>query len=768
MECIQERQKIDPSGFEERWTDLRTNMDKILFDCMPDENEAEIRYSVARDEWFRLFSVVYSLINAGPNPYSANLYNNVRQYLLQVVDMKQNEIQKMDSESMEDIGEVKQPVLTQYHYYWKQYSKALEQYDRMYHNLNSYYIRNHRQTEQSYMFLDKKPTEKNDEKDDEMNNATRPRAGAGVVTRSRKAADSEKQKSYEAIECNGNYPIRELGLRVWKHVMCDSLKNSIIPKLLEVVEAHRVGDIETIKKLLKGATRNNLADDTILFPIIKEIISSLTDAETITNNRKSSAFQFYQSILEKPYLQATSEFAHNFSEKTKNENSPADYVKIMLKMIHSESIRADTFMHEFSKDNLTAMCTKIFVQQQKDYILEDIQDVIDNEKWSEFQSKFIILRDVNEGLRDLCKFYQNYLEKVGEEKIQKVIKNPKKFVETVLQFSNDAKKHVDEWFKDPLDENKNGELNTSKDFQRAVDNACKTIVNLKETGSNQKQAPASTLLAQFCDSILREKDKETNWYLSNLKDAVSVFHHIEDRDLFEQFYRQKLAGRLIKATFVNMEAETTMIDNLRLSAGYDFTSPLNRMMKDVKICKTDSDKFDHDILECKVIQQGAWPFQKSKKSLIMPPEIETMLQSFEKFYREQHNTTKLNWLHDWSGCTIIYEHNGTKFTLTARPCHYFILNLFQEKDLSIVSEVRESTGIEFLELERYLWSLQRAGILLLGTNDKPAQQIEMNTEVRLNTEFTSKKHHIDLWKKFRESKPVQRSVEGFKNCWKKY
>merc|ERR1711972_463341 len=142
----------------------------------------------------------------------------------------------------------------------------------------------------------------------------------------------------------------------------------------------------------------------------------------------------------------------------------------------------------------------------------------------------------------------------------------------------------------------------------------------------------------------------------------------------------------------------------------------------------------------------------------MPPEIETMLQSFEKFYREQHNTTKLNWLHDWSGCTIIYEHNGTKFTLTARPCHYFILNLFQEKDLSIVSEVRESTGIEFLELERYLWSLQRAGILLLGTNDKPAQQIEMNTEVRLNTEFTSKKHHIDLWKKFRESKPVQRSA----------
>lgn len=734
-------------------------MDKILFDCMPDENNAEIQFSVAREEWFRLFSVVYTLINAGPNPYSQNLYNNVRQYLLQVVDMKQNEISKMESDSEMETGE-KQPVLTQYHYYWKQYSSALIYYDQMYHNLNSYYIRNHRQSEQSYMFTDKKPVEVKPEEDANARGMTESaRARVGAQTRSRKAADSAAQKNYEAIECNGNYPIKELGLRVWKHVMCDSLKHSIIPKLLKIVEAHRDGDHATIKKLLKGATRENLEDDSVLFPIVQEIISSLiTDTEQQPNNRKSSAFQFYQAILEKPYLDATFEFAHSFSEKIKTGNKPAEYVKTMMEMIKAENLRADKFMHEFSKDKLTSICTKIFVQEQKDFILQDVQEVIENEKWDQFQDKFILLRDVNEGLRDLCKHYQNHLERVGEEKTQQVIRIPKKFVDTVLQFNNDAIEHVKKLFKDPLDKNKNSEMNTSKDFIRAVDNACKTIVNLKEKGTNQKQAPASTLLAQFCDVILREKDKESEWYLKNLKDAVSVFHHIEDRDLFEQFYRQKLAGRLIKNTTESMEAETTMIDNLRLAAGYDFTSPLNRMMKDVKICKVDSDKFTHKILECKVIQQGAWPFQKNKKALNLPTEIEKMLTSFEEFYREQHNTTKLNWLHDWSSCSVVYTHNEIKYTLTARPCQYLILNMFQEKSEFLVSFVRESTGIEFLELERYLWSLQRSGILVLeDEGEKATQQIEMGTTVKLNSEFASKRTHIDLWKKFRESKPVQRS-----------
>ena len=63
----------------------------------------------------------------------------------------------MESGDEMDVGEMKQPVLTQYHYYWKQYSTALGLYNQMFHNLNSYYIRNHRQSEQNYMFSDKKP-----------------------------------------------------------------------------------------------------------------------------------------------------------------------------------------------------------------------------------------------------------------------------------------------------------------------------------------------------------------------------------------------------------------------------------------------------------------------------------------------------------------------------------------------------------------------------------------------------------------------------------
>merc|ERR1711971_1190753 len=122
----------------------------------------------------------------------------------------------------------------------------------------------------------------------------------------------------------------------------------------------------------------------------------------------------------------------------------------MMKMIKDENLRADKFMHEFSKDKLTSMCTKIFVQEQKDFILQDVQEVIENAEWEQFKDKFILLRDVNEGLRDLCKHYQVYLECVGETKIQPVIRIPKKFVDTVLEFNKNAITHVNDLFKDPL------------------------------------------------------------------------------------------------------------------------------------------------------------------------------------------------------------------------------------------------------------------------------------------------------------------------------
>ena len=51
--------------------------------------------------------------------------------------------------------------------------------------------------------------------------------------------------------------------------------------------------------------------------------------------------------------------------------------------------------------------------------------------------------------------------------------------------------------------------------------------------------------------------------------------------------------------------------------------------------------------------------------------------------------------------------------------------------------------------------------MLEDEGEKATQQIEMGTTVKLNSEFASKRTHIDLWKKFRESKPVQRSVESW-------
>merc|ERR1712076_315618 len=106
--------------------------------------------------------------------------------------------------------------------------------------------------------------------------------------------------------------------------------------------------------------------------------------------------------------------------------------------------------------------------------------------------------------------------------VLEVLRKPRDFVETVLKFYDNATTHVKELFTEGC-----GETNMpSKDFQRAVDNACKTVVNIKDPNIQGKHnVPASTLLAQFCDMVLKEKNKELDYYMTQLDMAVKVFNH---------------------------------------------------------------------------------------------------------------------------------------------------------------------------------------------------------------------------------------------------
>jgi cullin 3 len=65
----------------------------------------------------------------------------------------------------------------------------------------------------------------------------------------------------------------------------------------------------------------------------------------------------------------------------------------------------------------------------------------------------------------------------------------------------------------------------------------------------------------------------------------------QDKDVFENFYKQHLSRRLLSNRSVNDEFERSMIIKLKSECGYHFTSKLEGMFNDMKISKDSMEEF---------------------------------------------------------------------------------------------------------------------------------------------------------------------------------
>lgn len=62
---------------------------------------------------------------------------------------------------------------------------------------------------------------------------------------------------------------------------------------------------------------------------------------------------------------------------------------------------------------------------------------------------------------------------------------------------------------------------------------------------------------------------------------MKVFKFVEDKDVFQKFYSNMLARRLVYNQSISEDAEGSMITLLKNSCGLEYTSKLQRMFQDV-------------------------------------------------------------------------------------------------------------------------------------------------------------------------------------------
>jgi len=170
-------------------------------------------------------------------------------------------------------------------------------------------------------------------------------------------------------------------------------------------------------------------------------------------------------------------------------------------------------------------------------------------------------------------------------------------------------------------------------FHKALKEAFEVFCNKGVAGSTSAE-----LLAAFCDNLLKKGGSEKlsdEAIEDTLEKVVKLLAYISDKDLFGEFYRKKLARRLLFDKSANDDHERSILTKLKQQCGAQFTSKMEGMVTDLTLARENQTSFEEYFnddmntnpgidLTVTVLTTGFWPSYKSS-DLALPAEMVRML-----------------------------------------------------------------------------------------------------------------------------------------------
>ncbi|KAK4283529.1 hypothetical protein QN277_000471 [Acacia crassicarpa] len=292
-------------------------------------------------------------------------------------------------------------------------------------------------------------------------------------------------------------------------------------------------------------------------------------------------------------------------------------------------------------------------------------------------------------------------------------------------------------------------------FLKAHKEAFDVFCNKGVAGSSSAE-----LLATFCDNILKKGGSEKlsdEAMEETLEKVVKLLAYISDKDMFAEFYRKKLARRLLFDKSANDEHERSILTKLKQRCGGRFTSKMEIMVKDLTLAKENQASFEKYVndnpnanpgldLKVTVLTTGSWPSYKSF-DLNLPAEMVKCVEVFKEFYQELYQTKekerKLTWIYSLGTCNITGNFDAKPVELVVTTYQASALLLFNSSDRLSYSEMLTQLNLTDDDVIRVLHSLSCAKYKIL--NKEPSTKTILSTDVfEFNSKFTDKMRRIKI------------------------
>ncbi|PIA44551.1 hypothetical protein AQUCO_01700270v1 [Aquilegia coerulea] len=288
-------------------------------------------------------------------------------------------------------------------------------------------------------------------------------------------------------------------------------------------------------------------------------------------------------------------------------------------------------------------------------------------------------------------------------------------------------------------------------FHKALKEAFEVFCNKGVAGSSSAE-----LLATFCDNILKKGGSEKlsdEAIEETLEKVVKLLAYISDKDLFAEFYRKKLARRLLFDKSANDDHERSILTKLKQQCGGQFTSKMEGMVTDLTLARENQTSFEEYLnsnpqvnpgidLTVTVLTTGFWPSYKSF-DLNLPEEMVKCVEVFREFYQTKTKHRKLTWIYSLGTCNIIGKFEAKTMELIVTTYQASVLLLFNASDRLSYSEIMTQLNLTDDDIVRLLHSLSCAKYKIL--NKTPSTKTITPTDYfEFNSKFTDKMRRIKI------------------------
>ncbi|KAG1663118.1 Cullin-3 [Nymphon striatum] len=397
-----------------------------------------------------------------------------------------------------------------------------------------------------------------------------------------------------------------------------------------------------------GCIRDHLRE-TLLDMVMRERKGEVVDRQAVKNAchmlvvLSIDGRSVYEEDFEQPFLAQSAEFYRMESQKFLEENCASVYINKVENRINEEAERANHYLDESTEALIVKVVEDELISKHMKTIVEmensGVVHMLKNQKTDDLRCMYKLFSRVPDGIKTMSECVSTYLKEQGKALVAEEDggKNAITFVQNLLDL------------KDRFDHFLTQSFNSDKIFKQMIASDFEYFLNL-----NSK---SPEYLSLFIDDKLKKGVKGmTETEIEAVLDKTMVlFRFLQEKDIFERYYKQHLAKRLLLNKSVSDDSEKNMISKLKTECGCQFTTKLEGMFKDMTVSNTTMEEFKNSNnsqnthnnvsggvdLFVRVLTTGFWPTQSSTPKCTIPRAPLHAFEIFRSFYLGKHSGRQL-------------------------------------------------------------------------------------------------------------------------------